>query len=173
VQILEDEHGRTLLRECLQEAAPGGKRFLAPVATELVVAACADERSQMAADPAGISGIEKRLGHRTDLFAGGVCRIAFQDPGLRLHDLAECPEAHSLAVGQRTAAAPIDELVSFLDRAVELVDEAALADPGHADERHELRFALPLDASERVDQRVELAFPADELGSCGPLHLDS
>ena len=154
VEILEDEHGRTLVRERLQEAAPSGKGLLASVPAELAVAACANERSQVSADPAGISGLEKRLGHRTDLFAGDLCRVAFQDPGLRLHDLAERPEAHALAVGQRPATAPVDELVALLDRAVELVDEAALADPGHADQRQELWFALPLDPVERVDQRV-------------------
>ena len=65
--------------------------------------------------------------------------VGLEDPGLRLHDLAERPEAHAARrTARRTALAPGDELGVGLDDLEQLVDEAALADPRDADERDEL-----------------------------------
>ena len=68
--------------------------------------------------------------------------VGLEDAGLRLHHLAERPERDALAVRKRAALAPGDELGVLVDRPEELVDEPALADPGDADERHELWRAL-------------------------------
>ena len=61
------------------------------------------------------------------------------DAGLRLDDLAERPQRHTVAVCQAPALTPRDELGIVLHDLPELVDEAALADARHAHERHELR----------------------------------
>ena len=60
------------------------------------------------------------------------------DSGLRLDDLSERPQRHPVAVRQAAALTPGDELGIVLHDLTELVDEPALADAGHADERHEL-----------------------------------
>ena len=52
-----------------------------------------------------------------------------------------------------------------VDDARELVDEPALADSGHADERDELWRSLVPGALERAADDVELALAADELRS--------
>ena len=59
----------------------------------------------------------------------------------------------------------VDELGVGVDDSLQLVDEAALADAGHADEREELRRALVPCAFECVADDRELALAADELGA--------
>src|SRR5439155_22000926 len=98
--------------------------------------------------------------------------VALQDPRLRLDDLAEGPEAHALAVGQRAPAPPGDGLRPGLGRAGELVDDPALPDPGRADERHELRLALAPHPVQRVAERRELITTADERRPVLPFHLE-
>src|SRR5439155_16762396 len=88
-----------------------------------------------------------------------------EDPGLRLHDLGHGPEADALAVGQATPLPPADQLRHLLDDPQELEGETALADPGHPDERDELRFALLARADEGGDERFQLAVPAHERGA--------
>ena len=87
------------------------------------------------------------------------------DPGLRLDDLAQRPQRDAVAVGEAATLAPGDEIGVFVDDAAELVDEAALADSGDADERHELRRSRVARAVERVAQDSELVLAADELGA--------
>ena len=107
VQILEDEHQRPLLGQRLEQAAPRRERLVAAVARVLAGRAEADERAQEAADPAALRLVgEDVLEHRGQLRLGGVERVALEDPGLRLHDLAERPVAEALAVGQRPALPP-------------------------------------------------------------------
>ena len=86
-----------------------------------------------------------------------------QNAGLRLDDLAERPERDPVAVRETASLAPGDELRVGIDDALELVDEAALADSRDADEREELRRALVARALEGVPDDAELALAADEL----------
>ena len=81
---------------------------------------------------------------------------------MRFHHLAECPEAHALAVGERAAPPPVGKCLAALDRTEEFPDEAAFADPGNADECHEPGLALLLHAFEVEAERVELALATDE-----------
>ena len=67
-----------------------------------------------------------------------------------------------LAVRQAVPAAPEDELRIVLDRRLQLVDEARLADPGHADEGDELHRALSPGPGERVAEQLHLVHPPDE-----------
>ena len=51
VQVLEDEHERTLLRERLEEAAPGAEGFAPAVAAVVRGTAKADERAELLEHP--------------------------------------------------------------------------------------------------------------------------
>ena len=100
--------------------------------------------------------------HRDELLLGRRRVVGLENPGVRLDDLAERPEADALAVGERAALPPGDELGVGLGDLEQLGDEAALADPGHADERDELRGLLSPRARERVGEQAALALAADE-----------
>ena len=93
---------------------------------------------------------------------GLVLRVRLEDAGVRLHHLAERPEADALAVGERAALPPVDELGVPLDRLEELVDEPALADARLPDEGHELCGAPASHALEGIEERVELTAAPDE-----------
>src|SRR5204862_2614174 len=60
--------------------------------------------------------------------------------------------------------APRDQVGVGVDELEELPDEAALADPRHADERHELGRLLAPRPSQRLRERVELLPAPGELG---------
>ena len=94
------------------------------------------------------------------------------DARLRLDDLAERPQRHPVAVRQASALTPRDELGIVLHELTELVDEATLADAGHADERHELRRSRAAHAVERVAEDGELVLAADELRARLVLDID-
>ena len=98
--------------------------------------------------------------------------VRLEHPGLCLEDLSERPEADALAIGQRASLTPVGELAACLDRLEELVDEPALADARHADERDELGLAILPHTPERCDEDVELLFPADERRAPAALHVD-
>ena len=116
---------------------------------------------RLSSDPLGVLQPERRdrLGQ---LLPGLLRRVALEDPGLRLDHLGERPVADALAVGQRATLSPVGELRLLVDYLPELVHEAALADPGHADERDELRRTLLARAGKSAGQQVELAAAADE-----------
>src|SRR5581483_8991624 len=85
-----------------------------------------------------------------------------EDPGVGLDDLAERPEADTLAVGQRAALPPGDQVRVGLRDLEQLRDEAALADAGHADERDQLGRLLRARPVERVGEEAALPFAPDE-----------
>src|SRR5581483_3845776 len=75
---------------------------------------------------------------------------------------AERPERDALAVRQRASLAPHDQLVILVHDPPQLVDEPALADARHPDERHELRLPSRPRALERSGDELELGLAADE-----------
>ena len=86
-------------------------------------------------------------------------------PCLCLDDLAERPERDPVAVGEAASLTPRDQLWVGVDDAREFVHEAALADPRHADDRHELWDPLVPRSLERVVEDAEFALAADQLGA--------
>src|SRR5690242_17898252 len=123
MEVLEREDERPLVRQLLEELAPGAEGF-AP----LVLAVRGPEphqRSKMREEPVGLVHVPNR---RAELLFCGLSRIRFEHPGLRLDHLTEGPEAHPFAVWEGAAVPPPDELRSRLDDLEELVDESALAD---------------------------------------------
>ena len=161
VEVLEDEDERALVGDPLEQAAPCGKRLvlaLTPPGDVLDPR----QRAEMAEGPFDVVARQSRRDDRPELSLGLVLRVRLEDAGVRLHHLAQRPETDPLAVRQRSALAPVDELGVVLDGLEQLVDEAALADPRLTDERHQLDLAGASRPLERVEQRVELAAPADE-----------
>src|SRR6266508_4040262 len=92
---------------------------------------------------------------------------------MRLHDLADGPEGDSFAVWETAALSPTHSVATRRNGLEQLVRQPALADPWNADERDELRRSLGADACERVGEEVELALPADQLGSTALHHIDA
>src|SRR5579862_304462 len=143
VQVVEYEDEGALVAEPLEEAAPRGECLVAAVAAAAGTARQADERPQMRLDPRIVDDF-RELARRLGLV------VAFEDSRLRLDHLRERPERDALAVGHAAPMPPVGDLRLRLDLPVELEDEAALADPGHADEGHELGRALQPRAVERA-----------------------
>jgi hypothetical protein len=99
--------------------------------------------------------------------------VRLEDSRLRLHDLAERPERHSLPVRQRTPLSPEDQLGILVDDPPQLVDHAALADARHADERHELRLAIAAHALRRVQQEGEFLVASDQRRASSLHHVNA
>jgi len=162
VQVLEDQHRRPLVGQSLEELPPSGE-VLGATPSGIRVGAGADERSQALEDPVVVLQPEPRY-RLGQLLPGLVRRIALEDPGLCLGHLGEGPVADALAVGQRATLSPVGEVRLRVDHLPELVYESALADPGHAHERDELRRTLLARAGQSAGQQVQLAAAAHERG---------
>jgi hypothetical protein len=99
LEVLEDEHERTLARERPEEVTPRGERSLTLVAVGELVGAEPDEGLQMRLDSRGVGLRGDEVMHGAgELRGGGRRPVCFQDAGLPLDDLAERPEAEPLAV---------------------------------------------------------------------------
>ena len=165
VQVLEDEDERPFVRQALEEAAPGGERLVTGVAGGLRTGGKPDERPEVRLDPGVGDGVRE--------LAGRLCLVvAVEDSGLRLDHLAERPEGDALSVRQTAPVPPGDQVRVALDRAVQLEDEPALPDPGHTDERDELRRALAQRARERILEQRDFAGATDERGAVDAVDPD-
>ena len=163
MQILEDEHGRPLFAHCLEEATPGGERLASALAAPTGLRPEAHEWPQVTNDPFRLGRVLDEHGNRIRELPGRlVRRVALENAGLRLRHLAQRPEADPVAVGEAATLPPGDQLRCCSDDLQQLGHEAALADPGHADERDELRFTLLPRTSEGVAQNIDLSLSADE-----------
>src|SRR5207244_422585 len=80
-------------------------------------------------------------------------------------DLGHRPVAQALPVGERPSLAPENQLGISIDDLKKLGNQSALADPRHADQRHELRAEVFANAVEGAGQDIELPFTADERSS--------
>src|SRR5437763_9853289 len=116
----------------------------------------------MAAHPVALVLVDRLRDRLAKFLDGGVGRVVLVDAGLRLHHLADGPEADARAVRQRAALPPPDQLWRLLDPLEQLRDQPRLADPGDADQRHELRLAAADGAVEGVENDAELPLAADE-----------
>ena len=85
----------------------------------------------------------------------------------------ERPERDAVAVGEAATLAPRDELRVGVGDAGQLVHEAALADPRHADEGEELRRSLVSRALEGIANDAELTLAPDELRACLVCDVDA
>ncbi len=139
MEILEDEDERPPLGHRLEEQSPRCKRLAASVFAELAFFAEPHQREEIRPNPRCVGGIGDHLVYGSaDLLGclGGL--VLLMDSGLGLDDLAERPQRHSVAIREAASLTPGDELGIVLGDLSQLVNETALADAGHADQRHEL-----------------------------------
>src|SRR6266550_9270353 len=123
----------------------------------------------MALYPAAFLEVVDRLAHRLpQLRLSRLCRVRLENAQLGFDDLRHRPVAQALPVGQRPTLAPEDQLRISIDDLKQLGDQPALADPRHADQRHQLRAEVLANAVESAGQDVKLPLTADELRA-GPL----
>ena len=113
VEVLEHEHGGAALGERLEEPAPGRERGIA--GRSLLPRRKADERTELALEPRGLASRRDEARDRARLVGRDLGVVGLENPGLRLHDLAERPVGNALAVGQRAAPAPDDQVGIALD----------------------------------------------------------
>jgi hypothetical protein len=157
VQILEHEDERPLLRQRLEEAAPGGERLVPTVARAYIRCLDTGERSQVPLDPCCLRAFrDDRRDGSAELLLCEFGAVGFEDSGLRLDHLAEGPKSHPLPVGERATMQPADEFGTRVEFLEELEDKSALANPRYADERHQLGLGPALDAGERVPEQRQL-----------------
>ena len=165
VQVLEHEHERTLFRERLEEPTPRGECLASPIrrTAAVVVAGEPGERTHVRGDPACFRLVREQASDSSAELLGGLrFAVRLEHAGLRLHHLADRPEADALAVGKRAALPPGDEPAIALDRIEELCEKPALADPGDAHQRHELRRPFAYRPLESGDEQLDLAVATDE-----------
>ena len=92
MQILEDEHQRTLIGERLEQLAPGRERLAAVVAAKLATSLGADEQAEVALDPVGIVIVGDYCAHGARQLGDRlICRVRLEDARLGFDDLAERP----------------------------------------------------------------------------------
>src|SRR6185312_10811382 len=107
VQVLKDKNGRPEFAEGLEETAPRRERLRAPLSRHCHVVAMAEESLQVPDDPVQILDPHS-LRRVSQLGFDLRWRIALEDARLGLHDLRDWPEAHPLAVGERSPLPPRD-----------------------------------------------------------------
>ena len=98
---------------------------------------------------------------RPELLFGHLLSVALENPGLRFHHLAKRPERDALPIRE---AAAVRQEVSSRSRSIAAYsssDEPALADPGNADERHQLGRALLTGPLESPGEQLELPLATD------------
>ncbi len=156
VQVLEHEHGRTLLGDPLQEPAPGGEQLLALGRRGRLDP---EQGQQPLPEPLPLVAVGE---DGAELLLRDRGRIGLEDAGVRLQDLPERPEGDPLPVGQAAALPPGRELGAGVDVGEELGDDPALAEPRLTDDRHELDRARRDRLVEDPLEQREVDLAADE-----------
>ena len=157
VEVLENQHRGTQLRERLGEPPPR-REIVGPLAR---FTAGPDERAEALGQPAGVVGSESRYGLR-ELRPELVGRIALEYSRLRLHHFGEGRIRERFPVRQRAAVPPVRDRGVALSLGVQLCDEPALADAGNAHDRHQLRRLVVAHALVGAEQQLTLSCASDE-----------
>ncbi len=174
VEVVEDQENGLHTGELLQKTPPRCEPLGSSI-IGLLVSRHAEERDEMSSHPVRVGGGLDRKGrdHAGELGLGHRSRIGFEHSCLCLDHLAKRPEAHVLAVGERSAAEPGDRSEdAVVNDPMQLADETGLADPGDADHRHEAWLPLAQCCADRIAQGAELLLPADERCRSQPLGPD-
>ena len=113
--------------------------------------------------PDGVdAGEPDRLDRLVELGARRRSVVRFQDSRLLLEDLGHRPERDAFSVREHTSLAPGRQLGRSLDLGPQLLDQAALADPGNAHDRHQLHRLLGPAALERTQQQPAFCLAAHQ-----------
>ncbi len=127
---------------------------------------------ELAAEPVAIGHLlDHQLDRGHELGVGLVGTVGLEDPGLRLHDLAQGPEGDAVAVGQASTVAPEEDLGLVIGPGEELPDEPALPHAGLAGDGHELDRCLADHPPIGLLQQLQLGVSTDERAG-GPVDLD-
>src|SRR5712691_614266 len=103
VQVLEHEDSWSALSDRLEEATPRGHGGFGTSAA-CAVAGYPDERAQLTGEPARLARLRNETCNGSvQLLLGVIRSVGLEDSRLRLDDLAERPECHTLAVGKAAA----------------------------------------------------------------------
>jgi len=150
VNVLEEQDERLLLRDplCPFARCPG----------DLLRARLRLDRLEHARGQPEQVGHGLVLAERAQLLDRDVERVVVRDPGRALDHLGERPVGDALAVGK----APAGEHGRALERVRELARQTALADPGLAVDREQVRAAVAQGALVGVLQQIQLGVAADE-----------
>ncbi len=160
LQVLEDEHGRVLLGEPLEEEAPGSEKILALCGGLL---GKAEQLRQPRLHPGALVRIEQvPLERLVELPRRDLGRLLLGDPGAHAHHLRERPVRDAFAVGETAAAVPVDVADQAIDVTLELGREPGLADPGDPEDRDEAGLSLVARGMEEIFDQAHLALAADE-----------
>ena len=160
LHVLEDEHGRRLLRQPLEEDAPGGEEVLLVAGHALLEP---EQVRQPRLDPRALVRVEDVLGQREPkLVPRGRGLLVLGDAAAHPHHLRERPVGDPVAVREAAAAMPERLAGEAVDVLLELPRQPRLADPGDAVDEHELRAALVGGGVEELLDESQLAVAADE-----------
>jgi hypothetical protein len=122
VHVLEDEDGRRLVGEALEEDAPGREEVL------LIARRRRIERKEMREarlDPLALVVVGDVLGEgRAQLLARRGGLLVLGDQAAHPHHFGECPVRDTVAVGEAAASVPPDVLREAVDVLLELPREA-------------------------------------------------
>ncbi len=88
--------------------------------------------------------------------------LVLGDPGPHADHVRERPVRDALAVGEAATPVPVGDLRQAVEVLVELPGQPGLADPGDADDRHEVRLPLVGAGVEEILDPAQLAVPAHE-----------
>ena len=160
LEVLEHQHGRAVIRDALEEEAPGREEHVAAAGGSLLDTEQGQERWRDAFPLArvghelGESGIHRGAGRGLVSILGQAASAA--------HHLAECPERDPLPVGWRAAAMPVDVLGHPVGELLQLPDQPALADAARAGDRHQPNPPVAADRMEDVLQLAQLLLAPDE-----------
>ena len=142
MQVLEHQDERMPFRHRLEEPAPRRGRLPLAVVAAAATRLEAGERPDVLLHPGRLLGVGDQVADgRPQLRARLLGGVGLEDPGLGVHHFPERPVGHPLAVRQRPALAPGDEVRVALDSLEELPYEPALADsrdPHQRDQLHRL-----------------------------------
>ncbi len=140
LEILEDENGRALERDALEERPPGVEELGAAARRSVADAEQREERRRQAS-PLPLVVDVLREG-RVDTLVRPCRVVALEQAGAPPDHLAKRPERHTLAERGRAALVPVDGLGHAVDVLEELPGEPALADAGLARDRQQPHPAL-------------------------------
>ena len=117
VQILEHQHQRPLPGQRLEELPPSGEHLATPLATGRHAAARPSQCTHVPGHPVRLRRARHQARYRLSQLGLRLARgVVLQDARLRLDDLGKRPEADPLAVGERAALPPAEQLgVSIRD----------------------------------------------------------
>src|SRR4029079_12919384 len=160
MQVLEQQDDWSRCGDPLEERAPRAEQLLTCGAAATFEAEQDEERVFDPA-PLGLIGDPARDAGR-DRGPRRCLVVALDQPDPAADHLAEGPERDAFAVCRRPTGVPVDRVDEAVDVLGQLTRHAALADPGHAGDRHEAWTLVARRSEDEVTQQSALIVVTDE-----------